>query len=128
MLAMGWHCNGSGLLKIMPIRLAHVFTWMDECHFPLLVSMYGFQFGLSAAMKKAERETAGNKRVYLDQKKICNYGTVEYLTDARGIHKVSKLFYDRVMSLPIKYSVHDYMNFIDSFGTVSETLIIVTAQ
>lgn len=86
---------------------------------PHVASVFGFRFGLSGAIKKANQETAGRKRVYLDQKRICNYGRVRYLTDARGIHIPSKSFYDRVNSLPVMYSTKAYMQFIRDWGTVS---------
>ena len=78
----------------------------------------GFQFGLSAAMKSAKEKTAGRKRVSQDQKQICNYGRVTYLT-AQGKHTLSKVFYDRVKSLPMEYNLEDYMQFIKDYGTVS---------
>ena len=81
--------------------------------------MYGAKFGLSGAMKKAEEETAKNKRVYEEEKEICNYVTVEYLTDARGIHRLSKLFYETIMKLPYEYKFDTYMDFIRTWGTVS---------
>ena len=83
------------------------------------VTLYGFRFGLSAAVDRANEETAGNKRVYLDQKKICNAGRAEYLSGARGIHRVSKWFQDAVMGLSEQYSNSAYMDFIKNWGTVS---------
>ena len=70
-------------------------------------------------MKRAKEKTAGRERVSQDQKQICNYGRVTYHTAALGIHTLSKLFYDRVKSLPMDYSVEDYMQFIKDYGTVS---------
>ena len=83
------------------------------------VALFGFRFGLSAALKKSERETAGRRRVNLDYKKICNTGRVEYLIDSKGIHRLSKRFQDRVMQLPQQYDIMAYGEFIRDFGTVS---------
>lgn len=55
---------------------------------------------------------------------MCNLGRVEYLTDARGIHRLSKAFYDRVQELPSSYSAPDYINFIRDWGTVSDTVFL----
>lgn len=55
----------------------------------------------------------------MDQKKICNYGHVRYLTDATGIRKLKKPFYNRVKNLPKEYNIHDYMQFLRDWGTVS---------
>jgi hypothetical protein len=93
--------------------------WFELSIFTHAAAVSGFEFGLSGAMKTANQETAGKKRVYQDQKHICNYGQVRYLTDTRGIHTVSKSFYDSVNSLPRDYSMEDYMKFIRNWGTVS---------
>lgn len=84
-----------------------------------IVSLYGFRFGLSAAVNRANQNTAKNKRVNTDQKKICNMGRVEYLSGAKGIHRVSSWFQDAVMKLPEGYSTSAYMGFIENWGTVS---------
>ena len=99
----------------MTFRLRYVFC-IISCS---AVSLFGFRFGLSAAIKKANEETANRKRVYLDHKNICNYGRVEYLSDARGVHKLSKPFYDRVKSLSATYNLKSYAEFFRDWGTVS---------
>ncbi len=86
------------------------------------MTLYDFRFGLSAAVGAAHRETAGRKRVYLDQKKVCNTGRVEYLSDARGIHRPSRRFQDRVSQLPVQYNMTAYMQFIKDWGTVSSQI------
>ncbi len=83
------------------------------------MTLYGFRLGLSGAIQKAESETTKNKRVYFDQKRICNAGRVEYLSDARGIHRLSRRFQDRVSQLPVQYNMTAYMQFIKDWGTVS---------
>lgn len=72
-------------------------------------------------MKKAKVETAIKKQVFRDQKQICNYGHMEYLRATKGIHTLSKPFYDGVKRLPVKYDRTAYENFIDYWGTVSRS-------
>ena len=86
-----------------------------------LASVYGFRFGLSGALKKANKETAEKKQVFVDQKMICNYGSVQYLKDARRIHQLSKEFIDDVKELPTTYDVPAYMSFLRKWGTVSRS-------
>ena len=71
-------------------------------------------------MKRAKEKTAERKLVSHDQKQICNYGRVTYRTADKGTHTVSKVFYDRVKSLPKDYKMEDYMQFIRDYGTVSK--------
>lgn len=87
--------------------------------FIFIVSLSAVSFGLSAAIKRAKEDTELRKMVNLDRREVCNLGRVEYSTDERGIHQISKAFHDRVQELPSDYSVPDYMSFIRDWGTVS---------
>lgn len=88
----------------------------------------GFQFGLSAAIKRAKEKTDKKKRVYFDQKQICNLGQVRYLTDRHGVHKISKSFYRSVRNLPIIYNEDKYMKFIEDWGTVSSHSVAIRVE
>lgn len=93
-----------------------------------LATLMGFQFGLSAAIKRAKEKTDKKKRVYFDQKQICNLGQVRYLTDRHGIHKISKSFYRSVRNLPIIYNEDKYMKFIEDWGTVSSHSVAIRVE
>ena len=102
---------------VVAATIVHFLTLLLSCI--TAVILYNFRFGLSGAVGIAKQKTARKKLVYLDQKEICNMGRAEYLSDSRGIHRVSKSFQDGVLQLPLQYDMAAYMRFIEIWGTVS---------
>ncbi len=74
-------------------------------------------------MAKAESQTKDKKRIIIQKSKICNYGRARYLYENAAAREpgytLSKSFQNSVMfELPLQYNERDYMQFIESWGTV----------
>ena len=78
-------------------------------------------------MKKVEEKTKNDRKVIIQETKICNLGSVRYkdeLTDYQmDPYLFSQGFKYAVRNLPQSFSSEDeitaYMNFIENWGTVS---------
>ena len=74
-------------------------------------------------------ETTENRRSVVIQKtRICNYGQARYkIENALKNHSGYDLtteFKNTVRLLPSTYSVHEYVRFLDDWGTVSQIKLI----
>ena len=85
-----------------------------HCSKPTVGSYGPYSFSASASMTKVKSATQARKNIYVDKKRICNYGTVRLVGG-----KVTDEFYRAVRSLPTTYSEGAYFAFIGNWGTVS---------
>lgn len=68
-----------------------------------------------------KKETSVSKKVFFEEKKVCNLGTARYKTDEAKVSKftVTNDFAAAVRNLPEEYNQGRYLKFIDDWGTVS---------
>ena len=85
-------------------------------------------------MKKVEEKTKNNRKVIIQETKICNLGSVRYKDELINYQMDPYLFSQgfkyAVRNLPQSFSSEDeitaYMNFIDNWGTVGYTFLLIT--
>ncbi len=78
-------------------------------------------------MSEMRQETEEKKSVVVQKTKTCEYGIVRYkladaLTNTPG-YNLTTNFKNAVQLLPLDYSIDDYANFLDGWGTVSNLKI-----
>ena len=81
-------------------------------------------------MAKVESQTKDQKRIIIQKSKICNYGRVRYLYENAAAREpgytLSKGFKNSVMFiLPLHYNERNYMQFIEHWGTVWLSIVII---
>lgn len=74
-------------------------------------------------MQQASEETERKSSVIVQKTKICNYGEARYklasaLNGVNG-YDLADDFKNAVRLLPLTYSMDDYIEFLDDWGTVS---------
>ena len=72
---------------------------------------------------RAKNETSLEHQVFQDEQQVCNLGHVRFaeeLSDWLNV-TVTDSFASAVCQLPQKYSQREYMDFLDSWGTVSKS-------
>ena len=76
-----------------------------------------------------ESETKDKKRIIIQKSEICNYGTVRYLYENAAAREpgytLSKGFKNSVSLLPLHYNKANYMQFIEHWGTVWLSIVII---
>ena len=75
-------------------------------------------------MRQACETTENRRSVVVQKTRICNYGQARYklasaLSGASG-YSLTEEFKHAVRLLPSNYSVQEYMEFLDDWGTVSQ--------
>ena len=75
-------------------------------------------------MRQACETTENRRSVVVQKTRICNYGQARYklvnaLSGASG-YSLTDNFQHAVRLLPSNYSVQEYMEFLDDWGTVSQ--------
>ena len=71
-------------------------------------------------MKEVKKLTENSNRIIIQKNRVCNFGTVRYMYDDAGPHgyTLHSNFKNSVNRLPQRYRKHDYMQFIENWGTV----------
>ena len=72
-------------------------------------------------MTQSRQATESRRSVVIQKNRICNLGQVRYqLANALGEYALTHDFKNAIRQLPMNYSVSEYVQFLDDWGTVSE--------
>lgn len=84
---------------------------------------------LGAAMTQARQTTESRRSVIVQKNRICNHGRVRYqLTNANGEYALTHDFKNAIRQLPMSYSVSEYTQFLDDWGTVSDLIYMIACK
>ena len=78
-------------------------------------------------MKSVKKRTEENKSIVVQKNKQCNYGTARYMYEnalaGSKEYTLSQSFKNSVLyTLPTRYNMEAYAQFIENWGTVRKTL------
>ena len=86
------------------------------------MNVYSFVY---AAMTRMREKTENQRSVVIQKTSICNYGEARYkLANAWNNtpgYNLTLEFKNAISQLPSSYSVNSYVQFLDDWGTVSQT-------
>ncbi|KAK3597969.1 hypothetical protein CHS0354_042319 [Potamilus streckersoni] len=88
------------------------------------VVLASFAFSLSAGYASAHEETHAHRNVFQDDQKVCNLGRARFAEElAESEHfNISRGFASAICSLPLNYNQSAYMEFLNDWGTVINTI------